>query len=80
MNILVVGCGKVGQSIVQQLSKEKHDISVIDVDAGVVEGGEVLEFKTAFLKLEQESLAKCSDDSLHRTDDCYHQHHCHVFW
>ena len=28
------------------------------VDAGVVEGGEVLEFKTAFLKLEQESLAK----------------------
>ena len=36
MNILVVGCGKVGQTIVQQLSKEKHDISVIDVDAGVV--------------------------------------------
>ena len=28
------------------------------VDAGVVEGGEVLEFKTSFLKLEQENLAK----------------------
>ena len=28
------------------------------VDAGIVEGGEVLEFKTSFLKLEQENLAK----------------------
>ena len=36
MRILVVGCGKVGQTIVQQLSKEKHDISVVDKDGSVV--------------------------------------------
>jgi len=36
MRIIVVGCGKVGQTIVAQLSKENHDISIIDTDAGVV--------------------------------------------
>ncbi len=32
MNIIVVGCGKVGQAIVQQLSDEGNDITVIDID------------------------------------------------
>ncbi len=36
MRIIVVGCGKVGQTIVEQLSREKHDISVIDTDAKVI--------------------------------------------
>ncbi len=37
MRIIVVGCGKVGQTIVKSLSHEDHDIAVIDVDAAVVE-------------------------------------------
>ena len=36
MKIIVVGCGKVGAAFIAQLSKEGHDISVIDVDSGVV--------------------------------------------
>lgn len=32
MNIIVVGYGKVGEAIVQQLSEENHDITVIDSD------------------------------------------------
>lgn len=30
MNIIIVGCGKVGYTLVEQLSSEKHDIVVID--------------------------------------------------
>lgn len=37
MRIIVVGCGKVGETIVKCLSNESHDIAVIDVDPGVVE-------------------------------------------
>ncbi|MCR4587631.1 MAG: Trk system potassium transporter TrkA [Lachnospiraceae bacterium] len=33
MNIIMVGCGKVGYSLVEQLSKEDHNITVIDEDA-----------------------------------------------
>ena len=36
MKIIVVGCGKVGAALIAQLSQEGHDISVIDVDSGVV--------------------------------------------
>ena len=36
MKIIVVGCGKVGAAIIGQLSREGHDISVIDVDSRVV--------------------------------------------
>lgn len=36
MKIIVVGCGKVGAAIIEQLSREGHDISVIDVDTRVV--------------------------------------------
>ena len=32
MNITIVGCGKVGQKLAQQLSREKeHDITVVDI-------------------------------------------------
>ena len=30
LNIIIVGCGTVGRTLVEQLSKENHDITVID--------------------------------------------------
>lgn len=33
LHILIVGCGKVGSTLVQQLSKEGHDITIIDKNA-----------------------------------------------
>ena len=33
MNIVIVGDGKVGAALTQQLSKEGHDITVIDNNA-----------------------------------------------
>lgn len=32
LNIIIVGCGKVGRTLVEQLSQEGHDITVIDRD------------------------------------------------
>ena len=32
LHIIIVGCGKVGATIIEQLSKEGHDITVIDKD------------------------------------------------
>lgn len=37
LNIIIVGCGKVGETLVEQLSKEGHDITVIDQDAAMVQ-------------------------------------------
>lgn len=37
MNIIVVGCGMVGYSLVEQLSSENHDIVVIDEDESRVQ-------------------------------------------
>lgn len=36
MRIIIVGCGKVGTTITEQLSMEGHDIAVIDVNSGVI--------------------------------------------
>ncbi|MBQ8281542.1 MAG: Trk system potassium transporter TrkA [Lachnospiraceae bacterium] len=33
LNIIIVGCGKVGTTLVEQLIKEGHDITIIDKDA-----------------------------------------------
>ena len=33
LKIIIVGCGKVGTTLVEQLSKEGHDITIIDKDA-----------------------------------------------
>ena len=30
LNIIIVGCGKVGTTLIDQLSKEGHDITIID--------------------------------------------------
>ncbi len=37
LKIIIVGCGKVGATLVEQLSKEEHDITIIDTDAEVVQ-------------------------------------------
>ncbi|MDO5292303.1 MAG: Trk system potassium transporter TrkA [bacterium] len=37
MNIIIVGCGKVGCTLAEQLSQEGHDISVIDINEQLVE-------------------------------------------
>ena len=37
LSIIVVGCGKVGVTLVEQLSREGHDITVIDKDRSLVE-------------------------------------------
>lgn len=37
MKVIVSGCGKIGTAIVESLLKEKHDITVIDVDRSVIE-------------------------------------------
>ena len=34
MQIIIVGCGNVGATLTEQLSKEGHNITVIDVDGG----------------------------------------------
>ena len=36
MNIIIVGCGKVGQALAEQLSAEENDITVIDILAAKV--------------------------------------------
>ncbi len=38
MNIMIVGCGKVGQTLAQQLNEEGNNITVIDTDADLVSG------------------------------------------
>ena len=37
MKIIIVGCGRVGYALAQQLSEEKHDITVIDTKADKLE-------------------------------------------
>jgi trk system potassium uptake protein TrkA len=37
LNIIVVGCGKVGTTLTEQLSKEGHDITIIDQKASKVQ-------------------------------------------
>ena len=37
MNIIIVGCGKVGASLVERLSAEGHDLVVVDIAARKVE-------------------------------------------
>ncbi|MCR4690070.1 MAG: Trk system potassium transporter TrkA [Lachnospiraceae bacterium] len=37
LRIMIVGCGKVGCTLVEQLSKEGHDITVIDSNATIIQ-------------------------------------------
>lgn len=36
MKIIIVGCGKVGRTIAEQLNGEKHDITVVDIKESVI--------------------------------------------
>ena len=36
MHIIIVGCGKVGRTIAEQLNDEKHDITIIDNRESVI--------------------------------------------
>ena len=37
LSIVIVGCGKVGVTLVEKLSREGHDITVIDKNRALVE-------------------------------------------
>lgn len=37
LKIVIIGCGKVGQTLVEQLSNEGHDITIIDKDSSKVQ-------------------------------------------
>ena len=37
LNIIIVGCGKVGMTLIEQLRKEGHDITIIDKNAAKVQ-------------------------------------------
>lgn len=37
MQIIIVGCGNVGTTLTEQLSKEGHNISVVDINAAKAE-------------------------------------------
>lgn len=36
MNIIIVGCGKVGSTLAQQLNEEENNITIIDLDGAIV--------------------------------------------
>ena len=48
LRIIIVGCGKVGMTLVEQLSKEGHDVTIIDSNpqkvSSVANFNDVLEF------------------------------------
>lgn len=37
MRIIIVGCGKIGKSLIESLVSEEHDVAVIDKDPSVIE-------------------------------------------
>ena len=37
MNIIVVGCGKIGSTLLESLSAEGHDVEALEKDAHVLE-------------------------------------------
>ena len=37
MNIIIVGCGKVGIELAEELTDENHNITVVDLDSQKVE-------------------------------------------
>lgn len=37
LNIIIVGCGKVDMTLIEQLSKEGHDITIIDKNTAKVQ-------------------------------------------
>lgn len=60
MNILIIGCGKVGSELAELLDKRGHDVSVIDRDEGQFERlpGDFSGFTTPGVPIDQEVLKK----------------------
>ena len=47
MNIIVVGCGKVGFTLAEQLVKEEHDVTIVDtVEEELRRAGDQLDIMT----------------------------------
>ena len=36
MNIIIVGCGKIGTAVLESLASENHNIVAVDTDASVI--------------------------------------------
>ena len=45
LHIMIIGCGKVGRTIIEQLCLEGHDITVIDKNPAKVEAQRIGELK-----------------------------------
>lgn len=60
MNILIVGCGKVGARLAAQLDLEGHDVSVVDKDENAFEliSGDFGGFKTCGIPIDQDVLRR----------------------
>ena len=58
MNIVIIGDGKIGSTLAEQLLREGHDIVVVDNDAEVLENSAKQDESTALLI---ERLTKDSD-------------------
>lgn len=65
MNILVVGCGKVGSRLAIALSKEGHDVSVVEKDEANMEllGDEFVGFKTIGIPIDLDLLKEAGIES-----------------
>ena len=37
LKIIIVGCGKVGRNLAEQLSNEGHDITIVDKKAAMIQ-------------------------------------------
>ena len=37
MHIIIVGCGKVGRTLAEQLQEEETDLTLIDMNADIIE-------------------------------------------
>ncbi len=46
MNIVIIGAGKIGATLAEQLVNEKHEITVVDNDAGALESVSTLDVMT----------------------------------
>lgn len=60
MNILVIGCGKIGSSLAETLDKAGHDVSVIDKNPELLEtlSADFSGFTTVGVPIDQEVLKR----------------------
>ncbi len=65
MNILVIGCGKVGSRLAIALSKEGHDVSVVEKEESNIEllGDDFVGFKTVGIPIDLDVLKQAGIES-----------------